>query len=82
MQADARVLDASGLLILPGGIDPHVHLRSSVEFAFADDLESGTRAAGGITTVGHMAFPATGGGPSLASSSTTTTSGCTKPSAT
>ena len=42
-----------------------MHLTSSVEFAFADDFESGTRAAlaGGITTVGHMAFPATGGGP-------------------
>ena len=65
VETDARVLDASGLLILPGGVDPHVHLTSSEEFAFADDFESGTRAAlaGGITTVGHMAFPVPGEGP-------------------
>ena len=62
VETDSRVLDASGLLILPGGVDPHVHLTSSEEFAFADDFESGTRAAlaGGITTVGHMAFAALG----------------------
>ena len=65
VRMDARVLDATGLLILPGGVDPHVHLTSSEEFAFADDFESGTRAAlaGGITTVGHMAFPVPGEGP-------------------
>ena len=65
VETDARVLDASGLLILPGGVDPHVHLTSSEEFAFADDFESGTRGAlaGGITTVGHMAFPLPGEGP-------------------
>ena len=65
LQSDARVLDARGLLILPGGVDPHVHLNPGGDFAFADDFESGTRAAlaGGITTVGHMAFPATGEGP-------------------
>ena len=45
VETDARVLDASGLLILPGGVDPHVHLTSSEEFAFADDFESGTRGA-------------------------------------
>lgn len=48
------VIDAAGLQIMPGGIDPHVHLSPP----FADDFASGSRAAfaGGITTVGAMAF--------------------------
>jgi len=47
-----RVLDASGLLVLPGLIDMHVHLRDPGMTA-AEDVESGTRAAaaGGFTTV-------------------------------
>lgn len=51
---DAHVLEADGLLVLPGGIDPHTHLFSP----FVDDFASGTRAAlaGGITTVGSFAF--------------------------
>ena len=49
-----QVIDATGLQILPGGIDPHVHLGAP----YADDFLSGSRAAlaGGITTVGQMAF--------------------------
>ena len=60
---DERIINAEGLLILPGGIDPHVHLAPATEaFPFVDDFESGSRAAlaGGITTVGHMALPAHG----------------------
>lgn len=51
--AGARVIEASGLLVMPGGIDPHTHLHPT----FADDLTSGTQAAlaGGITTVGTFA---------------------------
>jgi dihydropyrimidinase len=51
--ADARMIDASGRLVLPGGIDPHTHLHP----AFVDDLTSGSMAAlaGGITTVGTFA---------------------------
>ena len=59
--ADRRTIDATDLLILPGGVDPHVHLSATPsEWAFVDDFTTGTRAvlAGGITTVGQMAFPA------------------------
>jgi dihydroorotase len=47
-----RVLDASGLLVLPGLIDMHVHLRDPGMTA-AEDVGSGSRAAaaGGFTTV-------------------------------
>ncbi|WP_428029395.1 dihydropyrimidinase [Ancylobacter sp.] len=51
----AKVIDASGLLVMPGGIDSHVHLAQPAFGgpAMADDFESGTRSAiaGGNTTV-------------------------------
>jgi len=53
MPAD-RVLDASGLLVMPGGVDPHVHLDMPFMGTFSSDsYETGTRAAlfGGTTTV-------------------------------
>ena len=53
MTAD-RVLDASGRLVLPGGVDPHVHLDLPVgALNSSDDFLTGTRAAafGGTTTV-------------------------------
>ncbi|MFN2270955.1 MAG: dihydroorotase [Anaerolineae bacterium] len=55
---NARVVDAKGLLILPGLIDPHVHLREPGG-EHKEDLNSGTRAAlaGGFTTV--IAMPNT-----------------------
>src|SRR5690606_32061483 len=50
-----EVIDASGRLVLPGGIDSHVHFSqpSGEGIVMADDFESGTRAAafGGNTTV-------------------------------
>src|SRR5687767_15362366 len=51
--ANARIIDAAGKLVLPGGIDPHTHLHPS----FVDDMTSGSMAAlaGGITTVGTFA---------------------------
>jgi len=53
MSAD-KVIDASGKLVLPGGIDPHVHLEMPFMGTHSsDDYETGTRAAlhGGTTTV-------------------------------
>lgn len=49
-----RTLDARGLLVLPGLIDPHVHLALGVgDTQTADGFVGGTRAAafGGVTTV-------------------------------
>ncbi len=50
--ADAVVIDARGLLVLPGGIDPHVHLGG----IGVDDYTSGSAAAlaGGITTISNF----------------------------
>lgn len=48
------LIDATGLLVLPGGIDPHVHLDMPFMGTFSSDThETGTRAAlfGGTTTV-------------------------------
>jgi dihydropyrimidinase len=61
-----REIDAAGRFVVPGGIDPHVHLtppaRGDHGWAWVDDFESGTRAAvaGGITTVGNISFPEKG----------------------
>ena len=61
--AAQTVVDASGLLLLPGGIDAHTHL--DMPFGgtnSADDFETGTRAAaiGGTTTVVDFAIQARG----------------------
>jgi dihydropyrimidinase len=50
----AEIVDASGLLVLPGFIDPHVHLEMPTPAGkSSDDWFTGTRAAaiGGTTTV-------------------------------
>ena len=49
-----REIDATGKLVIPGGVDPHVHLDMPFMGTFSsDDYETGTRAAlfGGTTTV-------------------------------
>ncbi len=49
-----KVIDASGKIVIPGGIDPHVHLDMPFMGTFSsDDYETGTRAAlfGGTTMV-------------------------------
>ena len=54
--ADAEVLDASGLIALPGLVDMHTHLREPGR-EDAETVETGTRAAarGGYTAVFAMA---------------------------
>ncbi len=55
-------INAEGKLVLPGGIDAHVHLNSQLadtpKPAWVDDFTSGSKAAlaGGITTIGNMTF--------------------------
>jgi dihydropyrimidinase len=50
-----EIIDASGLLVMPGGVDSHVHLAQPgpEDTVPADDFETGTRSAaiGGNTTV-------------------------------
>lgn len=65
--SDARtVIDATGMLVMPGAIDAHTHLNSVWPFPDerrpADDFASGTRsaAAGGITTVCDFVYPMPG----------------------
>ena len=61
--AAETVVDARGLLLLPGGVDAHTHL--DMPFGgtrSADDFETGTRAAaiGGTTTIVDFAIQARG----------------------
>lgn len=55
VEGAAEEVDAAGLLVLPGGVDAHVHIAqpSGEGVVMADDFASATRAAaaGGTTTV-------------------------------
>ncbi|WP_020593424.1 dihydropyrimidinase [Kiloniella laminariae] len=58
-----ETLDATGCYIMPGGIDPHVHLEMPFMGTHsADNFESGTRAglAGGTTMVVDFCLPSPG----------------------
>ena len=61
---DRRVIDGTGLILLPGGVDAHTHMDLDVGVARAtDDFYTGTVAAafGGTTTIiDHMAFAPSG----------------------
>ena len=54
--AVAREISAKGMLVLPGGIDPHVHLGMRPGMQGSDDYTSGSRAAlaGGVTTIANF----------------------------
>ncbi|UCF79039.1 MAG: dihydropyrimidinase [Candidatus Eiseniibacteriota bacterium] len=61
--AKDEVIDASGAYVLPGGVEPHVHM----ELPFmgsesSDDFETGSTAAvaGGTTTIIDLAIPGRG----------------------
>ena len=56
---DYEVVDATGMLVFPGGIDCHTHLENTFgDSTTADDFLSGTKAAafGGTTTILDFAF--------------------------
>ena len=59
--SDARVIDADGLLVMPGGIDPHTHMELPFMGTVAsEDFFTGTSAAaaGGTTTIIDFVIPA------------------------
>ncbi|MFC2092207.1 dihydropyrimidinase [Elusimicrobiota bacterium] len=60
MPGNTRVIDASGRIVMPGFIDPHVHMELDAYGASsADDFYTGScaAAAGGVTTYIDFAIP-------------------------
>lgn len=58
-----RLIDATGMLLMPGGVDVHTHLDMPFGGTISsDDFETGTRAAafGGTTTIVDFAIQARG----------------------
>jgi len=56
---EAEIVDAQGMHVLPGGVDPHCHIGfSSGQFSSLDNYEQATRAAvcGGTTTIVDFAM--------------------------
>jgi dihydropyrimidinase len=60
-EKNTRIIDASDLFIIPGGIDPHVHLYLPTPAGYtSDDFYSGSKAAiyGGTTCIIDFVTPA------------------------
>jgi dihydropyrimidinase len=58
-----KEIDATGKLVFPGGVDPHVHMHLSTGAGFSsDDFRSGSRAAlsGGTTSIIDFVTPRRG----------------------
>ena len=58
-----RIIDAKGKYLLPGGVDPHVHMRLPTPAGFSsDDFITGSKAAlfGGTTTIIDFVTPERG----------------------
>ncbi len=57
--ADTAIVDATGMVVLPGGVDCHTHMENTFgDSTTADTFLSGTRSAafGGTTTIVDFAF--------------------------
>jgi dihydropyrimidinase len=64
-----RTVDASGQVVMPGGVDPHCHVAVPLgEFVTLDSFESASLAAlaGGTTTIVDFAIPTPGEDPMAA----------------
>ncbi len=60
LEGAVEQIDATGRMVMPGGVDPHVHAEMQLgEFTTLDDFETATRAAalGGTTTIVDFAIP-------------------------
>ncbi|SCE23896.1 dihydropyrimidinase, partial [Streptomyces sp. SolWspMP-sol7th] len=60
-----RVIDASGMYVIPGGVDGHTHMEMPFGGTYASDtFETGTRAAawGGTTTIVDFVVQSVGHG--------------------
>ncbi|MFP3795709.1 MULTISPECIES: dihydropyrimidinase [Paraburkholderia] len=63
---DTRVIDATGRLVLPGGVDAHTHMENTFgPSVTCDTFDTGTRSAafGGTTTIIDFALQETGTSP-------------------
>jgi dihydropyrimidinase len=63
LAAATSVVDASGMVVIPGGIDPHVHINTQYgAWTTLDDFHTGTvpAAFGGTTSIIEFALPRPG----------------------
>ncbi|MFH2070146.1 MAG: amidohydrolase family protein, partial [Elusimicrobiota bacterium] len=61
--SDVQVVDAKNMLVIPGGIDMHVHLNLFFCNTYSENWDTATAAAacGGVTTIIDFAFQKKGG---------------------